>query len=234
MSDGQRVPTAVLRRGILSLAVFFVILGVALFLPAGDIRWGKGWLFILVFFVLTVPSAIYLWRTNPEIFVARSRIFRAGTKRWDKVLMAFLFFSLTAIFIVAGFDAGRFHWSSVPPWLTVLGYVLLSICFFLSVWAESVNKFAEPSVRIQTDRGHKVIDTGPYAIVRHPMYLSGLFLCAGIPLTLGSFWALIPGAVTTIVLVVRTILEDRTLQRELEGYKAYAARVPHRLIPGIW
>jgi protein-S-isoprenylcysteine O-methyltransferase Ste14 len=233
MSDGQRVPTAVLLRGILSLGVFFVVLGVALFLPADDIRWAKGWLFLLVFLALTVPSVIYLWRANPEIFVARSKI-RAGTKRWDKVLMALLFFSLTAIFIVAGFDAARFHWSSVPTWLVVLGYVLLSICFFLSVWAESVNPFAEPSVRIQTDRGHKVIDTGPYAIVRHPLYLGALFLFAGIPLTLGSFWSLIPAALATLTLVVRTILEDRTLHKELQGYKEYAARVPHRLIPGIW
>ncbi len=233
MSDGQRVPTAVLRRGILSLGVFFIVLAVLIFLPAGDICWSKGWLFLLVFFVLTVPSAIYLWRTNPEIFVARSKI-HAGTKRWDKVLMAFLFLSLTAIFIVAGFDAARFRWSSVPPWLTVLGYILLSVGFVLSVWAERVNPFAEPSVRIQTDRGHKVIDTGPYAIVRHPMYSSALFLFAGIPLALGSFWALIPSAAATGVLVVRTILEDRTLQNELAGYKDYAARVPHRLIPGLW
>jgi protein-S-isoprenylcysteine O-methyltransferase Ste14 len=234
MSDEQRVPTAVLRRGIRSLGVFLIILGVAIFLPAGDIRWARGWLFLLVFLALTVPSVLYLWRTNPEIFVARSKVARAGTKRWDELMMALLFCSLTSIFIVAGFDAVRFRWSIGPIGLTVLGYVLLSICFFLSVWAESVNRFAEPSVRIQTDRDHKVIDTGPYAIIRHPMYSSALFLCAGVPLALGSFWALIPGALTTLVLIVRTILEDRTLQKELPGYKDYAHRVPHRLIPGVW
>ena len=85
-----------------------------------------------------------------------------------------------------------------------------------------------------TSRGHKVIDTGPYGIIRHPMYSSALFLCAGVPLALGSFWALIPGAGATLVLVVRTVLENRTLQEELPGYKAYAAPVPHRLIPGVW
>ena len=234
MSDGQRVPTAVLRRGILSLGVFFIVLGVLIFLPAGDIRWSKGWLFILVFFTLTVPAVVYLWRANPDIFAARSKVFRAGTKRWDKVIMALLFFSLTAVFIVVAFDSGRFHWSSVPPWLIVLGYILLCIGYFISIWAESVNKFAEPSVRIQTERGHKVIDTGPYALVRHPLYLGGLFLMVGIPLTLGSFWAFIPAAAATLVLLVRTVLEDRTLHKELAGYKEYAARVPHRLIPGIW
>jgi protein-S-isoprenylcysteine O-methyltransferase Ste14 len=233
MTDGQRVPTAVLGRGILSLGVFFIILGLVIFVPAGDVGWAKGWLFLLVFAALTAPSVVYLWRVNPEIFVARGKI-HAGTKAWDKVLMACLALSLLAILSVAALDAGRFHWSSVPWWLTILGYILLSIGFLLSVWAESVNKFAEPSARIQTDRGHKVIDTGPYAIVRHPMYLSGLLVCAGIPLTLGSFWAFIPAVVTTLVLIVRTILEDKMLQTELEGYKDYAARVPHRLIPGVW
>jgi protein-S-isoprenylcysteine O-methyltransferase Ste14 len=233
MSDRQRVPAAVLLRGILSLAVFFIVLGVLMFLPAGDIRWSKGWLFLLVFLALTVPSIVYLWFANPEIFVARSKI-HAGTKRWDKVLMPFLLSSLLAIFPVAALDAARFHWSSVPTWLIVLGYTLLSVGFFISVWAESVNKFAEPSVRIQTDRGHKVIDTGPYAIVRHPLYLGALFLFAGIPLTLGSFWSFIPAVTATLTLIVRTVLEDRTLHKELQGYKEYAARVPHRLIPGVW
>jgi protein-S-isoprenylcysteine O-methyltransferase Ste14 len=97
-----------------------------------------------------------------------------------------------------------------------------------------VNKFAEPTVRIQTERGQKVIDTGPYAIVRHPLYLGGVILFTGIPLALGSFWALIPTAVGTLVLVVRTVLEDRTLREELEGYKEYAGRVRYRLIPGVW
>jgi protein-S-isoprenylcysteine O-methyltransferase Ste14 len=225
---------AVLLRAILSLAVFLVLLGVVMFLPAGDIRWAEGWLFLLVFLVLTVPSIVYLWRANPAIFVARSKMVRAGTKRWDKVLIALLMLSFIAIFSIAAFDSGRFHWSSVPPWLIALGYVLLFVGFFISIWAQSVNKFAEPSVRIQTDRGHKVIDTGPYAIVRHPLYLGALFFLAGIPLTLGSFWAFIPAAGAMVVLVVRTVLEDKTLHKELAGYKDYAARVRHRLIPGIW
>jgi protein-S-isoprenylcysteine O-methyltransferase Ste14 len=204
-----------------------------MFPAAGDLGWANGWLFLLVFLALTIPSVVYLWRVNPAIFVARGRI-HAGTKRWDRVAMAFLLSSLTVIFPIAALDAARFHWSSVPSWLIVLGYVLLSLGFLLSVWAQSVNKFAELSVRIQTDRGHKVIDTGPYAVVRHPIYLSGLLLCIGIPLALGSFWALIPAAAGAVTLVVRTTLEDRTLQKELPGYEDYAARIPHRLIPGVW
>jgi protein-S-isoprenylcysteine O-methyltransferase Ste14 len=233
MADGQRVPTRVLFHGILSLGVFLIVLGVAMFLPAGDIRWAKGWLFLLVFLLLTAVSTLYLWRTNPDIFVARSKI-HPGTKGWDKVLVVFLLLSFLALFPVAGFDAGRFHWSRVSLGVIVLGYALLCVGFFVSIWVYRVNKFAEPTVRIQTDRGHKVIDAGPYAIVRHPLYLGALFMSAGIPLDLGSFWALVPAAVGVLVLVVRTVLEDRTLQEELAGYQEYTGRVRHRLIPGVW
>jgi len=233
MPNGQRITTGLLLRAILSLGVFLIILGIALFLPAGDLRWAKGWLFLLVFLFLTIAGVAYLWRINPDIFVARSRI-RPGTKTWDKVLVTLLLVSFYSLFPVAGLDAGRFHWSDVSPGLVILGYVLLCAGYFLSIWVYAVNKFAEPTVRIQTERGHKVIDTGPYAIVRHPLYSGALLMCAGIPLALGSFWALVPAAIGALILVVRTVLEDRTLQDELEGYKEYASRVRYRLIPGVW
>ena len=118
--------------------------------------------------------------------------------------------------------------------MVVLGYVLFSLGMIGMVWLEVVNKFAEPGVRIQTDRGHKVVDTGPYAIVRHPTYLASMPQFAGMALALGSYWALLPTAAASLVLVVRTALEDHTLQNELEGYKEYACRVRYRLIPGVW
>ena len=223
----------VLRRAMISLVVSFLILAAVLFVPAGDVWWAKGWLFFFVFLVLTILACVYLWRRNPAIFAARSKI-QKGIKRWDKVLMFFLFLSLLAVCPVAGLDDGRFHWSSVPTWLVVLGYVLFSFGFVLSAWAEAVNKFAEPGVRIQTERGHKVVDTGPYAIVRHPKYLSAFFLFFGTALALGSFWALIPAVFVALTIIVRTAFEDRTLQNELEGYKAYASRIRYRLIPGVW
>jgi protein-S-isoprenylcysteine O-methyltransferase Ste14 len=233
MADRQQVSRALLLRALLSLGIFLLLLGVALFLPAGTLRWAKGWLFLLVFLALTILAVVYLWRTNPDIFVARSRI-QPGTKTWDKVLLAILLPSFAALFVVAGFDAGRGHWSRMPLGLVVLGYVLLTAGFLLSIWAERVNKFAEPGVRIQRERGQTVIDTGPYALVRHPLYLGGLLMCAGIPLTLGSFWALIPAAVGTVVIIVRTVLEDRMLHDELPGYQDYTRRVPYRLLPRIW
>jgi len=228
----EPVTAAVFRRGMRSLCFFLLLMALIMFVPAG-IGWTKGWVFLLVFMIYTAVACVYLWHKNPAIFAARSKL-QKGIKRWDKVLMACLFISLLAVFPVAGLDNGRFHWSSMPMWLVVLGYVLFSAGFVLSVWAEAVNKFAEPGVRIQTERGHKVVDTGPYAIVRHPMYLSAFVLFFGTALALGSFWALIPAALVALVLIVRTALEDRTLQNELTGYREYAGRVHYRLIPGIW
>jgi protein-S-isoprenylcysteine O-methyltransferase Ste14 len=221
----------VLRRAIRSLAAFSLLLAAALFVPAG-IGWRLGWLFLAVFLLQIAIAAVYLWRVNPEIYVARSR-FHKGTKAWDKLVLCLLFPAILAVFPVAGLDH-RYDWSSVPGWLVGAGYALLTVGMLGSVWVEAVNKFAEPGVRIQTERGHKVVDTGPYAIVRHPMYATSLLLFGGVALCLGSYWALIPVATAGIVVVVRTALEDRTLQRELAGYKEYAGRVRYRLIPGVW
>lgn len=218
-------------RSAVSLAGLFLVFGVLLFLPAG-IAWRRGWLFLLVFFALVILSAAYLWRANPDIFVARSKVHQ-GTKSWDKVLVVLILASFLAIFAIAGLDA-RYGWSAVLVWHMVLGYLLLALGFALSTWVYAVNKFAEPSVRIQPERGQTVVDAGPYAVVRHPLYAVTPFLFGGMALALGSLWALVPAAIGMLVIVTRTVLEDRTLQRELAGYTQYAARVRYRLIPGIW
>ncbi len=217
----------VLWRALVSTVVFFLIQGLIMFLPAG-IDWWQGWLFLVVFVLQMMLAAIYLWRKNPEIFVARSKIHK-GTKPWDRVLLLCLISSFGAMFPVAGLN----H-SPVPPWVIVLGYVLLTIGMVGLVWAEAVNKFAEPGVRIQTDRGHTVVDTGPYRFVRHPMYASAFPFFGGLPLALGSYQALVPAAVVAVVILVRTALEDRMLHRELPGYREYARRVRYRLVPGVW
>jgi len=145
-----------LSRAVLSLVRFVLFLGLMLFLPAGDIWWPIGWLFIAFFTLLTVPSIAYLWRVNPEIFVARSKFRRVGTKGWDKALVAVLLLTFFAIFPLAGLDA-RFGWSSAPMWLIALGYVLSAIGYLGSIWVYATNKFAEPTVRIQRERGQTVI-----------------------------------------------------------------------------
>jgi protein-S-isoprenylcysteine O-methyltransferase Ste14 len=218
-----------LRRGILSGVCFFLILGLAMFLPAG-IGWTRGWLFLAVFLLQMLLMALYVWRKNPDVFIARSRI-QQGTKGWDRVLFYVLQVLILALFPVGGLDH-RYHWSAFPLWIIVFGYVLLTMAMAGNAWVLSVNKFAEMGVRIQP--GQQVIDRGPYSVVRHPMYATIFPLFGGIPLALGSFWALIPGTLVSLVLVVRTLFEDRMLQQELAGYKEYAARVRYRLIPGVW
>lgn len=211
-----------IRRAVISLAITFLIIALLVFVPV-RLRWANGWLFLGVFLVEILVSALILCRTNPAIFAARSKIHR-GTKWWDKIFLVLLMLSFGSIFLVAGLDR-----SHVSPWL---GYALLTIGMAIMTWVESVNRYAEPSVRIQP--GQEVVDRGPYAIVRHPMYGGSVLFFAGTALSLGSLWALIPAGVASAVLVVRTVLEDRTLREELPGYKEYALRVRYRLVPGVW
>ena len=221
--------TLVVARSVAAL----LLLALLLFVPAGSIRWLRGWLFLVVLVTIIGASALYLRRTNPEIFVARRRI-HPGTKRWDLILLAVLLPTMFATVPVAALDAGRFQWSLMSWWVMGLGCLLLMAGTAISAWAQAVNRFFEPGVRIQTDRGHHVVEIGPYAIVRHPGYLGACLLFAGIALALGSWWALIPAGLAILILKVRTEWEDRTLCAELGGYAVYAQRVRFRLIPGVW
>ncbi|MFO0892770.1 MAG: isoprenylcysteine carboxylmethyltransferase family protein [Isosphaeraceae bacterium] len=221
------------RRLITSTAATLVVLLLWLFVPAGTLGWLRGWLFFVVTVVAGIVLSIYLRRVNPDIFAARVNR-RTGTKSWDKGIVVLLISVMTSVIPVAALDDGRFHWSLVPWWVCAIGYALFLVGLVGMAWAEAVNKFFEPTVRIQTDRGHHVIDSGPYAIVRHPGYLSASPLVVGMALSLGSYWALIPAVLCCLILFVRTVLEDRTLQAELPGYREYAQRVRYRLMPGVW
>jgi protein-S-isoprenylcysteine O-methyltransferase Ste14 len=215
------------------LAATLVILAVLLFVPAGRVTWTRGWVFLLVFTLLMTGGILYFRRVNPEMFAVRRRV-HPGTKGWDKIVIRLLFLAILAIPLIAGLDDGRLHSSSMSWSLVGFGYLLLLTGWILFAWAETVNLFFEPGVRIQTERGHHVIDTGPYAIVRHPGYFASFLLFAGFALSLGSWWALIPAGFASLLLILRTIWEDRTLHAELPGYTAYAKRVRFRLIPGVW
>lgn len=204
-----------------------------LFLPAGSIGWRPGWIFVGVVVLAFGISAAILARVNPAIYRARSR-FQPGTKDWDKALLAIILPAMVAVLPVASLDAGRFHWSSVPDWTVVLGYGLMLAGIAATGWAQAVNPFFEPGVRIQSERHQRVIDTGPYRFVRHPGYIAAIMLFFGMALALGSLWALVPAAIASAVLALRTSWEDRLLRAELPGYADYARRVRYRLIPGIW
>jgi protein-S-isoprenylcysteine O-methyltransferase Ste14 len=217
-----------------SLTLTLLIMAAGLFLSAGTPRWPHGVLFLAVFLALTLISMAWLWRVNPEIFAARRRPTGQGTKGWDLVLLPILLSSFFAILIVAALDDGRYHWAPAPSWAVAAGYALLVAGYAGTGWAQAVNRHFEPSVRIQSDRDHHVITTGPYAYIRHPGYVFGNILAFGIALALGSLAALAPAALFAALLAIRTSLEDATLQRELPGYAAFAARVRYKWIPGVW
>jgi protein-S-isoprenylcysteine O-methyltransferase Ste14 len=228
------MPRSVLIHSFASLAMTWLLMGAALFLSAGTLLWLHGWLFLAVFLLATLVAMAWLWRVNPEIFVARSRMTGEGTKGWDRVILPILLTSYVATLIVAALDDGRLHWAPAPPSAVLAGYILLLASVFGMGWAQAVNRHFEPSVRIQSDRDHRVVTTGPYAHVRHPGYIFGAILTFGVALSLGSLAALLPAALVAVVLAIRTRLEDATLQRELPGYAEFAAHVRYKWIPGVW
>ncbi|MNJ47051.1 Isoprenylcysteine carboxyl methyltransferase (ICMT) family protein [compost metagenome] len=221
-------PTAIAYAIGLPLALLVLI-----FLPAGSLTWRPGWIFLGVLVLAFAVSALVLARVNPVIYRARSR-FQAGTKSWDKALLALILPAMTAVLPVAALDAGRFHHALVPGWLVLMGYAAVLLGIAVAGWAQAVNPFFEPGVRIQSERHQRVIDSGPYRFVRHPGYTAALWLFFGMALALGSFWALLPAALAAAFLIVRTAWEDQLLQAELDGYVEYAGRVQFKLFPGIW
>lgn len=219
-------------RSLLSLAVAVVIIALLLFIPAGTTAWPAAWWWLGIFIAAMAVVLPVLWRVNPEIFAARTN-FKPGTKGWDLALAPVQILCLVAIPIIAGFDF-RFGWSVVPLVLVLLGYVAFIAGFAGMTWAQAVNRFFEPGVRIQSDRGHVVIDTGPYARVRHPGYISASLLAVGMALALGSWWALLPAIIVIAVLAYRTTREEETLRAELPGYPEFTQRVRYRWVPGVW
>jgi protein-S-isoprenylcysteine O-methyltransferase Ste14 len=204
-----------------------------IFIPAGSWTWGPGWLFVAVLGLSMTLSTVAMAKVNPVIFRARSR-FQPGTKSWDKALVGTMLPVIAAILPVGAYDAGRLHAGAMPGWLVTLGYLALLASVAGTGWAQAVNPFFEPGVRIQSERGQHVIDKGPYRYVRHPGYAFALIMMAGMAFSLGSYWALVPAAAAGALLVVRTGFEDRLLRRELPGYAAFAGRVRYRLMPGVW
>jgi protein-S-isoprenylcysteine O-methyltransferase Ste14 len=206
---------------------------VLVFLPAGRIDWAPGWIFIAVLVAAFGLSALVLAHVNPMIYRARSR-FQPGTEKWDLILLAAMLPAMVAEIPLATLDAARMEWSDVPLWVILIGYVLLTNSIAATAWAQAVNPFFEPGVRIQKERAQRVITSGPYRFVRHPGYIAAIALFIGIPLALASWLALLPAAVAIALLVVRTNWEDRLLHAELPGYAEYARRTRYRLLPGLW
>jgi protein-S-isoprenylcysteine O-methyltransferase Ste14 len=146
----------------------------------------------------------------------------------------YVLLSTAVLLVVIGLDE-RFGWTGeLPLWVQLAGIALLLLSFYVISWSMASNRFFSGVVRIQEDRGHSVVTGGPYRFVRHPGYVGLVILACSVPLMLSSLWALVPAGLTVIVIVIRTALEDRTFQKELDGYTGYAQKVRFRLIPGIW
>ena len=173
-------------------------------------------------------------RLDDELMKERSKP-GEGVKKWDKVILGLSFVATIGMYIVAGFDTGRYHWSPQFHWsLYVFGIVMTITGQLLFLIAQKQNKFFSSTVRIQTDRGHTVCDTGLYKIVRHPAYMGSFIQAIGFPLLFGSLWSIIPVGASIVILTTRTYLEDKTLHNELNGYNEYAHKIQYRLIPYMW
>lgn len=215
--------------GLVSTAIFFTFF----FIVAGRFDWVRGWSYVGLIVVGQGLSALYIWRKNPELLKRRSRM-GDGTKGWDKVLLSFFGIAYFCSLMVGALDT-KFGWSVMSGWFWLAGAIPYLFFVIVLTWAMAVNTYFEKTVRIQTDRGHKVVDTGPYRIVRHPGYAGTIFgFLLPVPFLLGSWWAFVPACFGILFLVIRTVLEDKMLGRELEGYKEYARKVRYRLVPGLW
>ncbi|WP_412066767.1 methyltransferase family protein [Rhizobium sp. SYY.PMSO] len=227
-------PEPMSRSAAISYAIGLPLALLALvFLPAGRLDWPPGWIFVAFLALAYGASLLVLRRVNPGIFRARSR-FQTGTKRWDLILVSLMCLGMVTEIPVATLDAGRMSWSAVPMPVMTLGYVLLAAGIALATWAQAINRFFEPGVRLQRERGQHVVSNGPYAFVRHPGYVSAIMVFLGLALSLASWWALLPAGWATALLILRTRWEDALLRDELEGYVEYSRRVRFRLLPGLW
>jgi protein-S-isoprenylcysteine O-methyltransferase Ste14 len=208
---------------------------VLLFGAAGTLRWTAAWAFLLLFYGGIVLITLMLARHDPALLAERMKSpVQSGQPRWDQVLMS-VFIVLWAVWLpLIGVDAVRRHWSTMPVLLQWVGAA--GVIFGIWVWYRTFreNTFLVPVVRIQAERSHRVIATGPYRIVRHPMYAGAVVFFVAGALMLGSWWGVGWGLLMSALLALRTALEDRELQRHLVGYPAYAAQVRSRLVPGVW
>jgi len=218
------------------LTMSYALIPLALFVCGWDFGWWEAWVFSLLVVTAGIGGRIWAERRHPGLLAERVGSVRGpGVKQWDRVLAPLMALSICfPLVVVAGLDH-RYGWSPLfPTRLIIVGLVLIALGYAFAVWALAENRFFSSVVRIQTDRGHTVCDSGPYRFVRHPGYAGNILPLPGLVLALSSMWTLIPAAAALVIVVMRTALEDRTLQEELPGYSDYARRVRYRLIPGIY
>ena len=213
------------------------LFAVALLWPAGTWYWWEAWVLIVMWVVYGAVMTHYLLQHDPILLAERLKLvpIHKEQKYWDKLLMSVFFIGGIGLYLIPGFDVMRYEWSEpLPEWMRILALLIHLPCFLLLGWVMRENTFLSQVVKIDKDRGHKVVTTGPYALVRHPMYTVVIVLLFAVPVALGSRYALVLAVFLTLLLIIRTNFEDRTLHEELKGYPEYAKQTRYRLIPGIW
>jgi protein-S-isoprenylcysteine O-methyltransferase Ste14 len=228
MTDAALVKSLV-RGGVVDLA----ILGGVLFGIAGRVDWPAAWLIVLLRTGHLVLSGWWLFRHDPELLKERLTT-ASNVPQWDRLIARGNQILLLMFLATAALDAGRFRWSAVPIVVRATGTAAVVAAIGVIWWCGAANRFLSAGSRIQSERGHEVVQHGPYRFVRHPLYAARIVLITGGALMLGSWIALVPAALNALLLVLRTALEDRMLTTELPGYREYAKRVPERLVPGLW
>lgn len=209
--------------------VFFTIL----FISAGRIDYWQGLIYVIIGLVMGVLNYTVL-RVDPELLKERSEPGQ-GAKQWDKTILGLSFLLTITMYITAGLDSGRYHWSPDFYWsMYLLGAILTSIGQLLFLIAQKQNKFFSSTARIQTNREHLVCETGLYKMVRHPAYLGSIIQALGFPLLLGSLWSIIPNGLLIVLFLTRTYLEDKMLTNELRGYLEYSSKTRYKIIPYLW
>ena len=235
-TDSEEATATVSIRQWVRVVAVYLLIPLMLLLCGGDLGWWQAWLYSMLILGAGIGGRMMAEQRHPGLTAERQSIVNIhNAKAWDKVLAPLMAVSIGyPMVLVAGLDH-RFNWSSgFPFWLTMVGFVAIAFGYAFGVWALVENRFFYSVVCVRTDRGHVVCDSGPYSFVRHPGYAGNILGVFGIVLALGSVWSLIPAAVAFIITVIRTQLEDQTLQAELPGYRDYASRVRFRLIPGIY
>lgn len=219
---------------LIQIISFLIIYALPVFIPGGIKAWPAAWVYLSMWLCFWFVICVWLFINNPGLFKERMRLGASDQQRQDRIFGPVFYGLLFAWLLFMSFDAVHFHRSPVPTGLKVIGGILLLFSFYIFFLTFRENTYLSPLVRVQEERGQKVISSGPYAYVRHPMYAATIVFIIVTPLILGSWYGIPAGIIPMVLLAWRVRLEETTLQKELPGYKAYMATVKYRLIPYIW
>lgn len=233
-AEEKRLPDISTARIAVKFIIWVTICAAGFFGAAGTWNYPQAWLYLATQFSFSITISIWLWRNNPQLLKERMTFMKKNVRGWDKIFITATLPIGIALLVLPGLDAVRYRWTVVPPAVQAVAFCAVAASLLVIFLVMRENTWLSRIVEIQRERGHQVITTGPYRFVRHPMYTSAIVYSLSLPLALGSWWGVIVGALMTVLFVIRTCLEDRTLHEELDGYGEYAARTRYRLLPRVW